>query len=123
MLSYRDPNTSKTLGVYRQAGEWLQQVTLDDEALLQAIIGTIGDIDGHQLPDARGFSACVRHLAGDDDQYRQQVRESILAVNRDDFVRYGSALTTLSDHWRVVLLGGESNLSSELGLTERTLVL
>lgn len=123
MLSYRDPNTSKTLDVYRQAGEWLQQVTLDDEALLQAIIGTIGDIDGHQLPDARGFSAFVRHLAGDDDQYRQQVRESILAVNRDDFVRYGSALTTLSDHWRVVLLGGESNLSSELGLTERTLVL
>jgi len=123
MLSYRDPNTSKTLEVYRQAGEWLQQVTLDDEALLQAIIGTIGDIDGHQLPDARGFGAFVRHLAGDDDQYRQQVRESILAVNRADFVRYGQALTALNEQWRMVLLGGESSLSPELGLNVRTQVL
>lgn len=123
MLSYRDPNTSKTLEIYRQAGEWLQQVTLDDEALLQAIIGTIGDLDGHQLPDARGFSAFVRHLAGDDDHYRQQVRDSILAVNRDDFVRYGQALTALSQQWRTVILGGESNLGPELGLTERTQVL
>jgi Zn-dependent M16 (insulinase) family peptidase len=123
MLSYRDPNTSKTLEVYRQAGEWLQQVTLDDEALLQAIIGTIGDIDGHQLPDARGFSAFVRHLAGDDDHYRQQVRDSILAVNREDFVRYGRALADLSQQWRVVLLGGEGNMNPELGLTTRTVVL
>jgi hypothetical protein len=65
----------------------------------------------------------VRHLAGDDDHYRQQVRDSILAVNREDFVRYGRALADLSQQWRVVLLGGEGNMNPELGLTTRTVVL
>ncbi len=108
MLSYRDPNLLKTLDVYRRAGEWLQQLTLDDDALLQAIIGAAGDLDGHQLPDARGFGAMSRYLSGDDDDYRQQIRNEALAVTNADFANLGRAIHALSEQWRVVVLGGES---------------
>ncbi|MBM4414458.1 MAG: hypothetical protein FJ040_13565 [Chloroflexi bacterium] len=108
MLSYRDPNLLKTLDVYRRAGEWLQQLELDDDALLQAIIGAAGDLDGHQLPDARGFGAMARHLSGDDDAYRQQIRNEALAVTNADFANFGRAIHALSEQWRVVVLGGES---------------
>lgn len=114
MLSYRDPNLQKTLETYHQAGQWLQQVTLDDDALLQAIIGAAGDFDGYQLPDARGFGAFARHLSGDDDAYRQHVREQALAVNNQHFARYGAALEALSSHWRTVVLGGESAIQQQL---------
>lgn len=123
MLSYRDPNTHKTLDTYRRAGEWLQAQTLDDDTLLQAIIGAIGDIDGHQLPDARGMSAFMRHLSGDDDNYRQQVRNRILAVTNADFARYGAAITKLTAEWRCVILGGENALTADLDLAQRTTVL
>ncbi|MFM7678112.1 MAG: insulinase family protein, partial [Roseiflexaceae bacterium] len=42
MLSYRDPNITQTLDVYAQAGHWLQQLTIDEETVLQAIIGASG---------------------------------------------------------------------------------
>lgn len=32
------------------------------DALTKAIIGTIGDIDSYQLPDAKGYTAFLRHL-------------------------------------------------------------
>ncbi|MFM2310085.1 MAG: hypothetical protein RLY87_2207, partial [Chloroflexota bacterium] len=113
MLSYRDPNLQKTLDTYRAAGAWLQSVKLDDDALLQAIIGAAGDFDGHQLPDARGFGAMARLLSGDDDAYRQSVREQALSVENLHFARYGAALEAMSTHWRTVVLGGESALQQQ----------
>jgi Zn-dependent M16 (insulinase) family peptidase len=78
--------------------------------LLQAIIGAAGDLDGYQLPDARGFTAFIRHLSGDDDAYRQQTREQALAVTIPDFVRYGEALLALNQHWQRVILGGDASI-------------
>jgi hypothetical protein len=34
---------------------------MDNDALEKAIIGTIGDVDAYQLPDAKGYSRYV-HL-------------------------------------------------------------
>lgn len=55
-LSYRDPNLLKTLDIYDGTGEFLRQLEMDDDALTKAIIGTIGDVDSYQLPDAKGYS-------------------------------------------------------------------
>ncbi len=37
----------------------------------QAIIGTIGDMDAYQLPDAKGYTAFLRHVLGVKDEERQ----------------------------------------------------
>lgn len=58
-LSYRDPNLLKTLNVYDGTGEFLRQLEMDDDTLTKAIIGTIGDVDSYQLPDAKGYSRYV----------------------------------------------------------------
>lgn len=58
-LSYRDPNLFKTLGVYDGTGDFLRQLDMDDETLTKSIIGTIGDVDSYQLPDAKGYSRYV----------------------------------------------------------------
>uniref|UniRef100_A0A2N9HZQ4 Peptidase M16C associated domain-containing protein n=1 Tax=Fagus sylvatica TaxID=28930 RepID=A0A2N9HZQ4_FAGSY len=52
-LSYRDPNLLKTLDVYDGTGDFLRGLEMDDDTLTKAIIGTIGDVDSHQLPDAK----------------------------------------------------------------------
>ena len=51
----------------------------------QAIIGTMGDIDSYQLPDAKGSSALSRYLLGVTDDERQQRRDEILATSAKDF--------------------------------------
>jgi len=55
-LSYRDPNLLKTLEVYDETAIFLRELEMDDDALTKAIIGTIGDVDAYQLPDAKGYS-------------------------------------------------------------------
>jgi Zn-dependent M16 (insulinase) family peptidase len=58
-LSYRDPNLVKTLDNYDGAVEFLRNLQLDDDVLTKAIIGTIGDVDSYQLPDAKGYTRYV----------------------------------------------------------------
>lgn len=55
-LSYRDPNLLKTLDVYDGTSSFLKELEMDNDALTKAIIGTIGDVDSYQLPDAKGYS-------------------------------------------------------------------
>ncbi|MCO5572009.1 hypothetical protein L7F22_025760 [Adiantum nelumboides] len=55
-LSYRDPNLLETLDIYDKAVEFLRELELDDDSLTKAIIGTIGDVDSYQLPDAKGYT-------------------------------------------------------------------
>jgi len=61
-LSYRDPNLLKTLDVYDGTGAFLRQLEMDDDTLSKAIIGTIGDVDSYQLPDAKGYSRYVENM-------------------------------------------------------------
>lgn len=51
----------------------------------QAIIGTIGDVDAYQLPDAKGYAALSRHLLGVSDEERQARRDQILSASQKDF--------------------------------------
>lgn len=46
----------KTLDVYDGTVDFLRELDLDDDTLAKAIIGTIGDVDSYQLPDAKGYS-------------------------------------------------------------------
>jgi len=55
-LSYRDPNLVKTLDNYDGTVQFLRELEMDNDALTKAIIGTIGDVDSYQLPDAKGYS-------------------------------------------------------------------
>lgn len=61
-LSYRDPNLLKTLEVYDETAKFLRELEMDDDCLTKAIIGTIGDVDSYQLPDAKGYSRYEKPL-------------------------------------------------------------
>ena len=52
MLSYRDPNLCDTIGIYHQAASFLQSSAVDEDDVERAVIGTIGDLDLPQSPDA-----------------------------------------------------------------------
>jgi Zn-dependent M16 (insulinase) family peptidase len=79
-LSYRDPNLLKTLDNYDGTVDFLRNLELDEDSLTKAIIGTIGDVDSYQLPDAKGYSSFMRYLMGITEEERQQRREQILST-------------------------------------------
>ena len=87
-----DANLLETVDVYDQTPEWLRTLELDSDALTKAIIGTIGDIDGYQLPDAKGYTALMRHVLGVTREERQRRREEILGTTLKDVRAFADAI-------------------------------
>ncbi|XVE93344.1 hypothetical protein REPUB_Repub01dG0183700 [Reevesia pubescens] len=96
-LSYRDPNLLKTLDVYDGTGDFLRELEMDDDMLTKAIIGTIGDVDAYQLPDAKGYSSLVRYLLGITEEERHRRREEILSTSLKDFKEFADAIDAIKD--------------------------
>jgi len=102
-LSYRDPNLLDTLDVYDGTAGFLRGLELDSDALTKAVIGTIGDIDGYQLPDAKGYTALMRHILGVTTEERQIRRDQVLGTTLADVRAFGDAVACVaSDAARVV---------------------
>jgi presequence protease len=104
-LSYRDPNLLSTLDIYDETSRMLRETQLSEAELTRSIIGTIGEIDAYQLPDAKGYSSMVRYLAGETDAIRQRRREEVLATTAKDFRAFGDVLNKVTTEGRVVVLG------------------
>lgn len=98
-LSYRDPNLAKTLDVYDAAADALlaaaEQMENDPDALAQAIIGTIGDMDGSLSPDQKGSTAMQRWLVNESAEQRQNYRNQILDTKPEDFRTFAERLKAM----------------------------
>ncbi|CAL9022257.1 unnamed protein product [Prunus brigantina] len=111
-LSYRDPNLFKTLGVYDGTGDFLRQLDMDDETLTKSIIGTIGDVDSYQLPDAKGYSSLLRHLLGVTEEERQRRREEILSTSVRDFKEFAEAIDAVKNKGVVVAVASPDDVEA-----------
>lgn len=72
-LSYRDPNLYKTLEIYDNTASHLKQANITSEDILQAVVGTIGDMDSPLSPDQKGFTSMTQFLVGETSHSRQRV--------------------------------------------------
>lgn len=105
LLSYRDPNLDKTLSIYDQTPEFLRTLQLDEAELSKAIIGTIGELDAYQLPDAKGYTALSRWLLGVSDPERQRIRDEVLHAKKADFLAIANVLDEYISRGAVVAMG------------------
>ncbi|MCF8104879.1 MAG: insulinase family protein [Desulfohalobiaceae bacterium] len=110
-VSYRDPSIQETLKVYDQTASFLEKGNLDRAEIEKGVIGTIGDLDRYQLPDAKGMTSLIRHLVNDTQEKQQDRRTKILNTSRDDFLEFASWLSRINEHGKVVVLGDETQLS------------
>lgn len=115
--SYRDPNVTRTLGIYDAMREHLMTLEISPDELASSIVGAIGDMDAYLLPDAKGFTAMARWLQGIGEASLQELREEMLSTTIEDFRRFGRAAGLLADRGRVAILGSREALgAAELDL-------
>ncbi|MFH1567092.1 MAG: insulinase family protein, partial [Gemmatimonadota bacterium] len=110
-VSYRDPNVLPTLEVYAGSARYLRELDLSQDELTKAIISTIGELDGYQLPDAKGYTSMVRQLTGVDDDFRQRMRDAVLGTRVEDFRAFGEVLGKMGDDTPVIVLGPREALA------------
>jgi len=107
-VSYRDPNLLKTLEAFDGSAQFLKDLKIGDDELVKGIIGTIGDIDQYQLPDAKGYTSMVRHLTKENEDRRQKMRDEILGATKKDFQSFGEILESAMPRGVVKVLGSET---------------
>jgi Zn-dependent M16 (insulinase) family peptidase len=110
-LSYRDPNLDATLKNFDNTADYLINLdakSLSDSELTKAIIGTIGDFDAYQLPDAKGYTSMMRYLTGRTDEIRQKERDEILSTNSEDFIAFGEVLKKAAKTKAIAVIGSQS---------------
>jgi len=110
-LSYRDPNLLGTLKNYDGTSTFLRNLDLSNDELVKSIIGAIGTIDAYQLPDAKGYSALVRHLIGYSDEVRQHYRDEVLSTTAADFRALADVLDQLNEVGEIVVVGSTDTIA------------
>jgi len=112
LVSYRDPNLLRTIETFDRTARFLEDTALSDDELTKAIIGAIGDLDSYMLPDAKGFASLIRHLRGDTDEARQQMREEILGTTAADFKAMAGFMREVAAKGIVKVLGAPSAIEA-----------
>jgi Zn-dependent M16 (insulinase) family peptidase len=102
--SYRDPNLQASLDTYQATGHFLKNLTLNEDELTRALIGAIGQLDAHLLPDTKGYSDCMRFLLGYTDEERQRLRDEVLATTQAHFNAFGDLLNSAFERPAIAVL-------------------
>ncbi len=125
--SYRDPNLLKTLDIYDGTPDFLREADISEIELRRSIIGVISDMDTYRLPDAKGWSSFMRHLIGETDERRQQMRDEVLNTGADDFKNFADVLEQVAQSGHVVVMGSSDAIKTaneeRVGLMDVTKVL
>ncbi|MEW6443974.1 MAG: insulinase family protein [bacterium] len=114
LLSYRDPNLLGTLQNYDGAARFLREAGLDGDEVRRAVIGAIGELDAHELPDAKGVTSLARYLTGDSEEARQRMRDEILSLEARDFGSFSEFLERFNEQAKVVVMGSREALEEAL---------
>ncbi len=88
--SYRDPRLQDTLADFDRALAWLCDAKPDAQALEEAILSVIGQIDKPGSPAGEAIGAFFHGLFGRTATQRQQFRQRVLAVTWADLQRVGA---------------------------------
>lgn len=102
----------KTLDVYDGTSDFLRGLEMDNDTLTKAIIGTIGDVDAYQLPDAKGYSSLLRYLLGVTEEERETRRQEILSTSLKDFKEFANAVDVVKDRGFVVVVASPDDVDA-----------
>lgn len=109
--SYRDPNLLGTVENFDGAANFLKTLELSDDELTKSIIGSIGSIDGYQLPDAKGRASMMRYLLGESDVERQKYRDEVLSTTAADFRAFADVLHEMNKAANVIVMGPHEGIA------------
>lgn len=83
-VSYRDPNLEKTIEVFEQAADYIENVELDERDVTQFIIGAISELDTPMTPSVKGIYSLGGYLTGLSMDRVQKERDELLSVTAEE---------------------------------------
>ena len=110
MTSYRDPNLSETLDIYRQAEEYVKNFDCSDRDMLKYIIGTISKIDTPMTPSTEGLVSFYAWLNHRTDEDRQKRRDEVLSADQSTIRALAPYLAGMTKTEATCVVGSKSKV-------------
>lgn len=94
MLSYRDPHFKRTLDVFEEAKNWLQEGRFNEEDLKEAILQTASALDTPLSPASKAVQEYRLGKRGRTKEVRQAFRDGVLTTTREEVMAAATKLFT-----------------------------
>ena len=108
LVSYRDPQVSKTYAAYDAIAIAVRELELSRKKLDQLIIGTYGSLNPLQSPAAQGLTARNEYLCGITPEYKQQRIAKVIDTEVEAMQAYAPFWEKLTENrFRVTIGSGE----------------
>lgn len=104
--TYRDPNSSRSLGIFREASGFLREFCAEDGSLDKSIIGCISNLDPLVTVKERGEAADSDYFRGVTHEQRCRLWSDLLATDRSKLEKLCSLLDRLAQDGSVCVIGG-----------------
>ncbi len=109
--SFRDPNASRSLGVFRSAPEQARALAREEDGQMEkTIIGAVSATERLLSPAAEAFRADADFFNGTGWEYRCRVREEILGAKRENMEALAALLEKLSEEGSTCVVGPAASL-------------
>ncbi|MDO4553807.1 MAG: insulinase family protein [Lachnospiraceae bacterium] len=116
LTSYRDPNLSDTLEIYKKAWEFVRDFDADERDMTKFIIGAIGSQDAPVEPSVKGMQLFRAWLMGVDTKLLQKERDELLDTNLETIHQLAPLVQSAFEDDILCVIGNENRLEDEKGL-------
>lgn len=113
LVSYRDPNLSRTLSVYRGIPEYIEHFDISEREMTDYIISVIGAVDTPLSPSLWGAACLNAYLSGVTDEMRQITKDEILSCTVNDIRGLSGYVKKVLDKNNICVIGGSGAIEAE----------
>ena len=107
IYSFRDPNLTKTLEVFKSLPEYIESVKISEEDLKNYIIGSTNAFNPLLDPPSKGLVTLYSHIRGMDEEDLKAAKKEALNTKTEDINNCKDLLTDIVKHNLYVVIGGE----------------
>lgn len=112
-VSYRDPNLAKTIQVYENAPDFIENFEGDERTMTQAVIGTISDMDIPMNPAAKALRALSLYMTNQTLEELQEERDQVLDAEAEDIRKLAGYVRAMLADGCLCVVGNERKIEEE----------
>ena len=111
--SYRDPNLSATLDVYKGAADYLAFYDAEEREITKTIIGTISGMDTPLTPNMKGRRSMTAYFTGLKLEELQKERDQVLQCSLEDIRSLAPIMRAVAESNNICVIGNEQKIAKE----------
>lgn len=115
-VSYRDPNLSKTVDVFKNAAETIGAFEAEERTMTQYIIGAVSELDTPMNPSAKGLYSLIGYMSGITQEMIQQERDEVLSTQPEDIRAMADYIRAFMEEDFFCVVGNAEKIKEEKDL-------